>query len=62
MEGAAGGGQGRDGQVEGLLQWNDITNAEREEFVKATAPVYQEFEPTIGKALLAQAIKALGTA
>jgi tripartite ATP-independent transporter DctP family solute receptor len=49
-------------RLKGILQWNDITNAEREEFVKATAPVYQQFEPTIGKDLLAQAIKALGLA
>ena len=49
-------------KLKGLLPWNDITSAEREEFVKATAPVYKEFEPTIGKDLLAQAIKALGPA
>ena len=49
-------------RLKGLLQWNDITSAEREEFVKATAPVYQQFEPTIGKNTLAQAVKALGPA
>ena len=49
-------------KLKGLLTWNDITSAEREEFVKATTPVYKEFEPTIGKDLLAQAVKALGPA
>jgi C4-dicarboxylate-binding protein DctP len=49
-------------RLKGILQWNDITQAEREMFVKATAPVYEQFEPTIGKGLLAQAVKALGPA
>lgn len=49
-------------KLKGLLTWNDITSAERAEFVRATAPVYKEFEPTIGKDLLAQAVKVLGPA
>jgi len=49
-------------RLKGILQANDITPAEREQFVKATQPVYQQFEPTIGKELLAQAVRDLGPA
>lgn len=49
-------------RLKGLLQANDITADERAQFVKATQPVYQQFEPTIGKDLLAQAVRDLGPA
>jgi C4-dicarboxylate-binding protein DctP len=43
-----------------LMQSNDITPAERDAFVKATRPVYQQFEPSIGKNVIEEAIKTLG--
>jgi C4-dicarboxylate-binding protein DctP len=46
-------------QLKSLMQINDITPANRDLFVKATRPVYQKFEDSIGKDLLDQAIKEL---
>jgi TRAP-type C4-dicarboxylate transport system substrate-binding protein len=43
-----------------LMQTNDLTPAERAEFVKATSPVYEKFEATIGKDILGEAIKIMG--
>ena len=42
------------------MQSNDITPAERDAFVKATRPVYQQFEPSIGKNVIDEATKLLG--
>jgi tripartite ATP-independent transporter DctP family solute receptor len=42
-----------------LMQINDITPENRALFAKATRPVYQQFEDSIGKDLLDQAIKEL---
>lgn len=49
-------------RLKSILQTNDITTENRNAFIKVTAPVYEQFEPTIGKDLLAQAVKALGPA
>jgi C4-dicarboxylate-binding protein DctP len=43
-----------------LMQSNDITAAERDAFVKATKPVYQQFEPSIGKNVIEEATRTLG--
>ena len=45
-----------------LMQSNDITAAERKAFVNATRPVYTKFESSIGKNVLDEATKALGSA
>lgn len=47
-------------RLRGSLQVNDITSAERLEFIKATRPIYQKFEAGIGKDLLDRAIRELG--
>ncbi len=39
-----------------------LTDAERNEFAKATRPVYAQFEGSIGKDLIDEAIRALGNA
>ena len=49
-------------KLKGSMQTNELTAAEREAFVKATAPVYQQFEATIGKDVIAEAVKAMGPA
>jgi TRAP-type C4-dicarboxylate transport system substrate-binding protein len=43
-----------------VMQSNDITAAERDAFVKATKPVYQQFEASIGKNVIDEATKTLG--
>jgi hypothetical protein len=43
-------------------QLNEITSAERAAFVEATRPVYEKFEGSIGKDIIAQAIKQMGPA
>jgi len=43
-----------------LLQVNELTPAERKQFVDATRPVYAQFEASIGKPFLDKAIKELG--
>jgi tripartite ATP-independent transporter DctP family solute receptor len=43
-------------------QFNEITAAERAAFVEATKPVYEKFEGSIGKDIIAQAIKEMGSA
>jgi C4-dicarboxylate-binding protein DctP len=45
-----------------LLQVNEIAPADKELFVKATRPVYQQFEGTIGKDFLELAMRELGSA
>ena len=45
-----------------LMQINDITAAERAQFVEATVPVVQQFETILGKDLVDEARKALGAA
>ena len=44
------------------MQINDITAAERAQFVEATVPVVQQFETILGKDLVDEARKALGAA
>ena len=39
---------------------NDITPENKKLFVEVTRPVYKQFEPTIGKEFLDQAIRDLG--
>jgi C4-dicarboxylate-binding protein DctP len=43
-----------------LMQINDITPENRALFVKATQPVYQQFEASIGKDIIDLAVKELG--
>lgn len=43
-----------------LLQVNEITPENKKLFVEATRPVYKQFEPSIGKDFLDQAIRELG--
>ena len=45
-----------------LMQINDITAAERAQFVEATQPVIQQFEISLGKDLVDEARRALGAA
>jgi C4-dicarboxylate-binding protein DctP len=45
-----------------LLQVNEVTPEAREAFVKATRPVYQQFEASIGKDVIEQAIKVMNPA
>ncbi|HUN47806.1 MAG TPA: TRAP transporter substrate-binding protein [Stellaceae bacterium] len=49
-------------KIKAAMQVNDLEPAEREKFVAATRPVYQQFEASIGKDLIAQAIHELGPA
>lgn len=49
-------------KIKTAMQANDLTPANRELFVKATRPVYQQFEASIGKDLIEQAIHELGPA
>jgi len=45
-----------------LMQVNAISPADRQMFVNATRPVYQKFESSIGKDLVAEAVKSFGPA
>ena len=45
-----------------LMQVNPVSPADREQFVKATRPVYDQFEPSIGRDILDLAIRNLGAA
>jgi tripartite ATP-independent transporter DctP family solute receptor len=47
-------------KLQSVMQMNEITPADREAFVKATRPVYQQFEASIGKDVIEQAIKEMG--
>lgn len=47
-------------KLNGILQINDITAAERAQFVEATRPVITAFEATLGKDLVDEARKVLG--
>ena len=47
------------GKLRSVLQVNETTPDERAAFVKATRPVYQKFEASIGKDVIEQAIQAL---
>ncbi len=49
-------------KIKTTMQANDLTPAEREKFIAATRPVYQQFEASIGKDLIDQAIRELGPA
>jgi tripartite ATP-independent transporter DctP family solute receptor len=49
-------------KLKSLLQVNEITPADKELFVKATRPVYQQFEGSIGKDFLELAMRELGSA
>ena len=49
-------------KIKTAMQANDLTPANRELFVKATRPVYQQVEASIGKDLIEQAIRELGPA
>ena len=44
-----------------LLQVNEIAPADKELFVKATRPVYLQFEGSIGKDFLELAMRELGS-
>ncbi len=44
-------------KLQQVMQTNSITAAEKELFVKATGPVYQKFEASIGKDLIDQAVR-----
>jgi C4-dicarboxylate-binding protein DctP len=43
-----------------LVAVNDITPENKKLFVEVTRPLYKQFEPTIGKEFLDQAIRDLG--
>ena len=47
-------------KLKGLMQVNEISEANRALFVKKVRPLYAEFEPTLGKELIDAAIKAMG--
>ena len=49
-------------KLKNLIQIIHLTDAERAEFAKATRPVYAQFEASIGKDLIDDAIRALGVA
>ena len=49
-------------KLKAVLQSNELTPAERQTFVAATRPIYQDFQGSIGADLIDQAIKALGPA
>jgi C4-dicarboxylate-binding protein DctP len=49
-------------KIKTAMQANDLTPGNRELFIKATRPVYQQFEASIGKDLIEQAIRELGPA
>ncbi len=49
-------------KLAGLMQINDITEAEHAQFVAATQPVVQQFETTLGKDLVDEARRSLGAA
>ena len=49
-------------KLKSLIQITHLTDAERAEFAKATRPVYAQFEGSIGKDLIDDAIRALGNA
>ncbi len=46
-------------KLQQIMQGNDITAAEKEMFQKATRPVYQKFEGSIGKDIIDQAVREL---
>lgn len=46
----------------GLIRINDLSDAERALFIKATEPVVQQFEASLGKDLVDEARRALGGA
>lgn len=50
------------GKLRTLMQVNDITPENRELFIKATRPVYQQFQGSIGKDFLDLAMRELGPA
>jgi tripartite ATP-independent transporter DctP family solute receptor len=47
------------GKLRGLMQVTDLTPAERQTFIDATRPVYQQFEGSIGKDIIDEAIRVL---
>ena len=49
-------------KVKNLVQITHLTPAEREEFAKTTRPVYAQFEASIGKDLIDEASRVLGSA
>ena len=48
-------------KLKASVQVNEITPAERAAFVEATKPVYAKFEDSIGKDIIAEAIKEMGS-
>ena len=46
-------------KLKSLIAVNEITPENKKSFVEATRPIYQQFEPSIGKPLLDLAIKEL---
>ncbi len=47
-------------KLKGVMNVNDIAHADKELFIKATRPVYAQFEASIGKDFLDLAVKELG--
>jgi len=46
-------------KLRGLMTVTDLIPAERQQFIDATRPVYQQFEASIGKDVIEEAIRAL---
>jgi TRAP-type C4-dicarboxylate transport system substrate-binding protein len=46
--------------LRGKIQVNDVSDANRQLFAEKVQPIYASFEGTIGKAVIAEAIKEFG--